>query len=188
MENRDDLNSADAASTSTYTEFMEKTLQRGNSTARTAPIQENNTTNTMQSPDNFRFISSAISIQDLRHIIRALKAPASPLPKFSGLSHEDLEVFIQECESYFEQSGTEPPQWIRTAGSSLLDEAARWRSPFKSFNLPWDKFKALFRNKYASQSVENGLRVILYLCRQGEKEPSAIFLQKKYLQIGRAHV
>ena len=46
------------------------------------------------------------------------------------------------------------------------------------YNLPWDKFKELFRNKYASQSVENGLSVSLYSRKQGEKEPIDIFLQK----------
>ena len=51
---------------------------------------------------------SNISIQDLRLIIRALKAPAPPMPEFSGLNHEDPEALIQECETYFEQSGAEP--------------------------------------------------------------------------------
>ena len=80
----------------------------------------------MESQENLSFIPSAISIQDLQHIIRALRAPAPPLPEFSGLNYEDPEAFLKECESYFEQSGTEFPHWTRTAGRCLLDEAGKW--------------------------------------------------------------
>ena len=47
--------------------------------------------------------------------------------------------------------------------------------------MPWNKFCELFRNKYASQKVENGLRIELYARKQNEKEAAAVFLQKKYL-------
>ena len=64
---------------------------------------------------------------------------------------------------------------------NMLDEAGKWWGPYKSFNLPWEQFKELFPNKYANQSVENGLRISLFSRKQGQKKSTAIFLQKKYL-------
>ena len=172
MENYDNSSMADTASTTRCEEASLNRQQRESSAARIAPAH---------GQDSTQLMPSMISIQDLRQIIRALKAPAPPQPEFSGLSHEDPRAFIKECEAYFEKSGADPAHWTRIAGKSLLDEAAKWWSPYKSFSLPWEQFKELFQNKYASQTVENGLRVSLYSRKQAEKEPTAIFLQKKYL-------
>ena len=174
MESPDNASTADTVPTAFCTDLL-------SSAPRTGTTQESSSINPTQSQDTARSALSNISIQDLRLIIRALKAPAPPMPEFSGLNHEDPKAFIQECETYFEQSGAEPLHWTRIVSKSLLEEAGKWWGPFKSFNLPWDKFKELFRHKYASQSVENGLRVSLYSRKQGDKEPTAIFLQKKYL-------
>ena len=103
--------------------------------------------------ETLQFQPSSVSLQNLRQIICALKAPAPPVPEFYGLNHEDPEVFLRECEIYFVQTGIDESQWTRTAGKTLQDEAAKWWAPFKTLNMPWNKFCELFRNKYASQKV-----------------------------------
>ena len=66
-----------------------------------------------------QLLPSSISLQDLRQIISALKAPVLPAPEFYGLNHEDPEVFLRECELYFVQDGIDESQWTRTTGKAL---------------------------------------------------------------------
>ena len=148
MEGCVEISMTDSASTAPCTETATNTSRHIPSAARTAPAQ---------GQDSLQHTPSTMSIQDLRQLIQALKAPAPPLPEFNGLSHEDPRAFIKECKLYFHQSGAKPTHWTRLVAKPLLDEAGKWWGPYKSFNLPWEQFKELFQNKYASQSVENGL-------------------------------
>ena len=65
--------------------------------------------------------------------------------------------------------------------TSIQDTAAKYRSAYKSFNLPWEEFCELFTNKFAGTSTILRLRTQLYSTRQQERESVGIFLQKKYL-------
>ena len=59
----------------------------------------------------------------------------------------------------------------RTASRALQDAAAKWWSPYKSFNLPWEEFCELLRNKFADTATTIRLQTQLYFTKQQEKEP-----------------
>ena len=73
----------------------------------------------------------------------------------------------------------------RTASRALQDAAAKWWSPYKSFNLPWEEFCELLRNKFADTATTIRLQTQLYFTKQQEKEPGRQFLQRNYLHAKR---
>lgn len=118
---------------------------------------------------------------DWTALMRAIRAPALEPPHFSGNDHEDPEVFLRECETFFAQSNIEQSQWTRLAGKALREPASKWWETFKSLSLTWDKFREMLRQKYASNTNMMRLNAQLYSKKQVEKEPVTVFLQQKYL-------
>ncbi|XP_043469675.1 BRD4-interacting chromatin-remodeling complex-associated protein-like [Leptopilina heterotoma] len=68
--------------------------------------------------------SAAIPLSDLRAFIRAIRTPEVSKPASSGADHEDPKAFIGECESYFQETGSNPGLWAKVA-TGFLTEAAR---------------------------------------------------------------
>ena len=150
-------------------------------TAATEESQQGSTESTWTTNSANSSIPLSMTITDLRALIQALRAPAPPMPEFSGFDHEDPEIFLRECENYLRQTEIARSHWTRTTGKALQDTAAKWWSAYKSFNLPWEEFCELFTNKFAGTSTILRLRTQLYSTKQLEKEPVGLFLQKKYL-------
>ena len=87
MEGCDEISITDSDSIAPCTETATNILRHIPSAARTAPAQ---------GQGSLQHTPSTMSLQDLRQLIQALKAPAPPLADFNGLSHEDPRAFIKD--------------------------------------------------------------------------------------------
>ena len=132
----------------------------------------------MQLPQVVPFIWS---MEDFRNMMTALKAPAAPMPEFSGYDHEEPKKFLDECEGYFKTANMDKANWTRTAGKQPQDNPKKWWSAYKTFGLDWARFREQLMNQYSSRSVLTLLRTTLYPMKQAQKETASLFLQREYM-------
>lgn len=118
---------------------------------------------------------------DWRALVCAIRTPNVPVPTFSGLDHEDPEVFLDQCETCFTEASIEPTLWSRMVHKSLTDRASKWYEVYRNLSLPWAKFRNMLMQHFAGITALNKLQVKLYATKQVEKEATGVFLQKKYL-------
>lgn len=53
------------------------------------------------------------------------------IPLFSG---DDALDWIQQCDKFFDISGTSPDQWVNLAVAHLYGRAGRW---YREIGIPW---------------------------------------------------
>ena len=129
--------------------------------------------------DNARFAQP--NIDDWRHLLNALVRNNLQLSEFAGQDHEDPENFLRECDTSFRATNTEMHMRARLASHALKDDATRWFAVYKNFNLTWEKFCELIRNRFASPTHLMKLSAKLYGQPQTEKEGTSLFLEQRHL-------
>ncbi|XP_063236128.1 uncharacterized protein LOC134538625 [Bacillus rossius redtenbacheri] len=101
------------------------------------------------------------------------------LPEFGGLTHEDPQSFVENCEVRLTRAGIPVDEWSGQASGQLRGTAYEWWDIWGRFGMPWAEFAGTLTRRFDTEQALVDCTSQFYGERQKDGETAEQFVAQK---------